>query len=235
MLGTVNPVELITRRAHEVGALVVVDASQAVPQFPVDLAALDADFVAFTRSQALRADRHRRALRTDRTLAQLPPFLGGAGDDRDRPDGGLDLTPARRTASSRHPTDRAGDRVGRGNRLPVAVGHGRGRRARAGDHRVTLWTPSKTVAGLRILGPDVPVDRGGAISFTLGDLHPHDIGQVSTPGRIAVRAVTTARAGTRPLRRGGIHRASFYLYTTPAEIDALIEGLEYVKRYFEVG
>ncbi len=91
-----------------------------------------------------------------------------------------------------------------------------------------------SVDGLRILGPAVPVDRGGAISFELGDIHPHDVTQVLDSRGIAVRG---GHHCARPAHaRFGVvasTRASFYLYTTPAEIDALVEGLEAVKAFFK--
>jgi cysteine desulfurase/selenocysteine lyase len=91
----------------------------------------------------------------------------------------------------------------------------------------------KTVPGLRVLGPDTMVERGGAISFELDDLHPHDIGQILDSRGVAVRG---GHHCARPAHaRFGVvasTRASFYLYTTPAEIDALIEGLHAVKHFF---
>jgi cysteine desulfurase/selenocysteine lyase len=91
----------------------------------------------------------------------------------------------------------------------------------------------ESVSGLRIIGPRTAVARGGAISFALADLHPHDVGQVLDELGIAVRvgqhcaAVTCARYGVPATTR-----ASFYLYTTTDEIDALVAGLEHVKRFF---
>ncbi|HZE65418.1 MAG TPA: cysteine desulfurase [Sporichthyaceae bacterium] len=235
MLGTVNPVELITRRAHEVGALVVIDASQAVPQFPVDLAALDADFVAFTGHKLCGPTGIGVLCGRTELLAQLPPFLGG-GEMIEivRMEGSTYAAPPHRFEAGTPPIVQA---IGLGAAIDYLSAVGMDAVA-AHEQAITAYALDalKTVAGLRILGPDVPVDRGGAISFTLGDLHPHDIGQVLDSRGIAVRG---GHHCARPAHaRFGVvasTRASFYLYTTPAEIDALIEGLEYVKRYFEVG
>jgi cysteine desulfurase / selenocysteine lyase len=94
----------------------------------------------------------------------------------------------------------------------------------------------KGIDGIRILGPDAPIDRGGAISFELADLHPHDVSQVLDSVGIAVRA---GHHCAKPAHaRFGITastRASFYLYTTPQEIDVLADGLEHVKKFFRVG
>jgi cysteine desulfurase/selenocysteine lyase len=90
-----------------------------------------------------------------------------------------------------------------------------------------------TVPGLKVLGPAEPVLRGGAISFTLGDIHPHDVSQLLDSRGIAVRG---GHHCARPLHeRFGIQsstRASFYLYTTHAEIDALVDGLNYTSAFF---
>jgi cysteine desulfurase / selenocysteine lyase len=94
----------------------------------------------------------------------------------------------------------------------------------------------KAIDGIRILGPDAPTDRGGAISFELADLHPHDVSQVLDSVGIAVRA---GHHCAKPAHaRFGVTastRASFYLYTTPQEIDVLADGLERVKKFFRVG
>jgi len=91
------------------------------------------------------------------------------------------------------------------------------------------------VSGLTILGPTEPVDRGGAVSFELAGVHPHDVSQVLDSLGIAVRA---GHHCARPAHaRFGVQsstRASFYLYSTMAEVDALIEGLEHTKRFFRV-
>ena len=122
MLGTVNPVADIVRRAKEVGALVVVDASQAVPQLPVDVAALGADFVAFTGHKMLGPTGIGVLWGRRELLDRLPPFLGGGVDDRDGPDGGLDLGRAAGEVRGRHAADRPGDRARRRGRLPARVG-----------------------------------------------------------------------------------------------------------------
>ena len=105
----------------------------------------------------------------------------------------------------------------------------------AHEHEITAYALDalSTVSGLRVLGPTEAVDRGGAISFTLADVHPHDVAQILDGDGVAVRA---GHHCGRPLhQRFGISastRASSYLYTTQAEIDALIVGVEKAKRFF---
>jgi cysteine desulfurase/selenocysteine lyase len=103
------------------------------------------------------------------------------------------------------------------------------------EHDITSYALDRlqAVDGLRIIGPSTALDRGAAISFALGDLHPHDVGQVLDELGIAVRV---GHHCARPVcQRFGVPattRASFYLYSTMAEVDALVDGLEHVKTFF---
>jgi cysteine desulfurase/selenocysteine lyase len=234
MLGTINPVAEITRRAHEVGALVVVDASQAVPQLPVDVAGLGADFVAFTGHKLCGPTGIGVLVGRPELLAALPPFLGG-GEMIEivRMEGSTYAPPPHRFEAGTPPIAQA---VGLGAAIDFLSGIGMDAVA-AHEQALTAHALEalRSVDGLRILGPDVPVERGGAISFEFRGLHPHDIGQVLDARGIAVRG---GHHCARPAHaRFGVvasTRASFYLYTTPGEIDALIDGLDAVKRYFKV-
>ncbi len=234
-LGTINPVAEITRRAHEVGALVVVDASQAVPQMPVDVTELGADFVAFTGHKLCGPTGIGVLVAKPELLNQLPPFLGG-GEMIEivRMEGSTYAQAPHRFEAGTPPIVQA---VGLGAAIDYLSAIGMDA-VRAHEHAITGYALERlqTVDGVRILGPTDNVDRGGAISFELGDLHPHDVGQVLDSHGIAVRG---GHHCARPVHaRFGVtasNRASFYLYTSPAEIDALIEGLDAVKAFFSRG
>ncbi|MGQ0625233.1 MAG: cysteine desulfurase [Sporichthyaceae bacterium] len=239
-LGTINPVADLTRRAHEVGALVVVDASQAVTQMPVDLSALGADFVAFTGHKLCGPTGIGVLWGGLDLLAQLPPFLGGGEMiETVRMQGSTYAPPPHRFEAGTPPIAQA---VGLGVALDYLSSIGMDAIA-AHEHAITGYALQalQTVPGVRILGPSDNVERGGAISFMLADpgrgddLHPHDVGQVLDSRGVAVRG---GHHCARPVHaRFGVTastRASFYLYTTPAEIDALIEGLHAVKSFFKV-
>jgi cysteine desulfurase/selenocysteine lyase len=232
ILGTLNPVADIASRAHRVGAIVVVDASQSVPQLPVDVQAIGADFVAFTGHKMLGPTGigvlwGKRAL-----LDELPPFLGG-GEMIET------VTMATSTyAGLPHKYEAGTPPIAEAVMLGSAVDYlaALGMPAIAAhEQRITAYALEqlKNVDGVRILGPDVAVDRGGAISFTFGDIHPHDVAQVLDSRGVAVRA---GHHCGRPIhQRFGVTastRASFYLYTTTTEIDSLIEGLDHTKRFF---
>ena len=234
MLGTVNPVAEIARRAHEVGAIVVVDAAQAVPQMPVDVVASGADFVAFTGHKVVGPTGigvlwGRRAV-----FEQLPPFLGGGEMI-------ATVTMERSTYAGIPHRYEAGtppivEAVGLGAAVDYLAAVGM-ENIRAHEETITAYA-LEGLAGLKgvtVLGPLNAEDRGGAISFEIDGIHPHDVSQLLDSRGIAVRA---GHHCAKPAhKRFGVQsstRASSYLYTTTAEIDALIEGLEYTKKYFRV-
>jgi cysteine desulfurase/selenocysteine lyase len=238
MLGTVNPVAEIARRAHEVGALVVVDAAQAVPQMPVDVGSMDADcrpdFLVFTGHKVTGPTGigvlwGRRAV-----LEQLPPFLGG---------GEMIATVSmeRSTYADIPHKFEAGtppivEAVGLGAAVDYLASLGM-QNVRAHEEAITRYALEglASVSGLTVLGPQDASLRGGAIAFEIDGIHPHDVSQVLDSRGIAVRA---GHHCAKPAhKRFGVQsstRMSSYLYTTPAEIDALVEGLEYTKKYFRV-
>ena len=235
VLGTVNPLSTIIAKAHAVGAVVVVDASQAVPQLPVDLAALGADFVAFTGHKMVGPTGIGILWGHRDLLSKLPPFIGG---------GSMIETVSMARSSFAEPPQRfeAGTPpIAQAVGLAAAVDYlsAAGMETVAAHERaVTAYALAgmSTVAGLRVIGPTEPIDRGAAISFELDGIHPHDVSQVLDSMGIAVRAGHhCAQPAHRRFGCQASTRASFYLYTTMSEIDALIEGLERTKRFFRVG
>ena len=237
VLGTVNPVRELAKMAHAVGATLVLDASQAVPQLPVDVASLGADLVAFTGHKMVGPTGIGVLWGRYDLLASLPPFLGG----------GEMIEMVRMTGSTYAPPPHRFE----AGTPPIAQAVGLATAARylgeigldqvaAHEREITAYALEGLlgVPGVRILGPTEPVDRGGAVAFTLrgadGDLiHPHDVSQLLDSRGIAVRG---GHHCARQLHdRFGIQastRASFYLYTTRAEIDALVDGLGYVQTFF---
>jgi cysteine desulfurase/selenocysteine lyase len=234
ILGTVNPIETIVKRAHEVGALVVLDASQSAPHLPLDVQALGADFVAFTGHKMLGPTGVGVLWGRRDLLEELPPFLGGGEMIQT-------VTMEKSTyAGLPHKYEAGTPPIAEVIALGTAVDYlnaiGMDKVA-AHEHAITDYALKRLqeVEGLRIIGPATNEDRGAAISFVLGDIHPHDVGQVLDEHGIAVRV---GHHCARPVCvRFGIPattRASFYLYSTPAEVDALVEGLDQVKQFFGV-
>jgi len=224
VLGTVNPVHDIARAAHAAGAVVLVDASQSVPHCPVDVKELGADFVAFTGHKMLGPTGIGALWGRRELLEEMPPFMGGGEMIREVKLSGSkwnDL-PWKFEAGT----------------MPIAEAIGLGAAVdyleRLGmdyvfAHDVELAGAAmerlRDVPGIRILGPP-PSRRGGVVSFTLGDIHPHDVATALDSRGVAVRA---GHHCAMPLHERfkipASVRASFHCYSLEEEIDALLEGL----------
>jgi cysteine desulfurase / selenocysteine lyase len=239
MLGTINPVAQIARRAHAVGAIVVVDASQAAPQLPISLSAMPVeerpDFLAFTGHKTVGPTGIGVLWGRRELLEQLPPFLGG-GEMIET------VTMACSTYAGVPHKFEAGtppivEAVGLGAALEY-LGHLGLDAIHRHEQAITRYALEglQTVPGLTVLGPLDAALRGGAISFELAGVHPHDVAQVLDSRGVAVRA---GHHCAKPAHaRFGVQsstRMSSYLYTTPVEIDALVEALEYTRSYFKLG
>jgi cysteine desulfurase/selenocysteine lyase len=234
VLGTINPVAEIIRRAHAVGTVVLVDGSQAVPQIPVDLRELDADFYAWTGHKVygptgIGVLHGRRSL-----LEAMPPFLvGGHMIKRvgDQASTWTDL-PWKFEAG----TSQIAEAIGLGAAIDWVDGLGI---ARIREHEEALVGEAlerlSTVPGLTIHGPAAAADRGALISFALDGAHPHDVGEILGREGVCIRA---GHHCTQPLmRRLGVSattRASFAVHSTGEDLDRLIAGLQTVRRVMQL-
>jgi cysteine desulfurase/selenocysteine lyase len=232
ILGTINPVDVIVRRAREVGALVMLDASQSVPHMTVDVQALGVDFLACTGHKMCGPTGIGVLWGRFALLAELPPFLGGGEMIEEVAlTGSTYAEPPHRFEAGTPPIAQA---VALGSAVDYLTDLGMDAIA-AHEHLLAAYMLDvlPRIDGLRVIGPTDTAERGGIVSFTLGDIHPHDVGQVLDELGIAVRVghhcarPTCVRFGVPATTR-----ASVYLYTTKSEIDALAEGLEQVHRYF---
>jgi cysteine desulfurase/selenocysteine lyase len=231
VLGTINPVKEMTQAAHAVGARVLLDGAQSVPHFAVDVQQLDIDFMAFSAHKMLGPTGIGVLWGRREILNAMPPFLGGG--DMIREVHLRSFKPNELPWKFEAGTPSIAEAVGFG--AAVAYLEALGMDAvHEYEQGITAYAMARMseIEGLRILGPSSDL-RGGLVAFTLGDIHPHDIaGALDTMG-IAVRA---GHHCAMPLHeRLGIPasaRASFYVYTTKAEIDALVAGLEQVVKYF---
>jgi cysteine desulfurase / selenocysteine lyase len=230
--GVIPPVADIAALAHDAGALVLVDGAQSVPHHPVDVAALDADFLAFSGHKMLgplglgvlygKRDR----------LDALPPFLtGGSMIEVVRMEETTFLPPPARFEPGVPPAPLAAGLAAAIDYLSAlgldnVAAHEESLTAHALD---TL----REINGVRVLGPDTTKDRGGAVAFDVEGVHPHDVGQVLDELGIAVR---TGHHCAWPLHRAlGLQastRATFYVYNTHAEVDAMADGIRYAQRFF---
>ena len=230
--GTIPPVTDIARAAHEKGALVLVDAAQSVPHQPVDVAALGADFLVFSSHKMLGPYGIGVLFGRAELLAELPPFLtGGSMIEVVRMEGSTFLPPPQRFEPG---VPAVAEAAGLAAAVDYLSALGMGNVA-AHEESLTAHALDalRELPGVRILGPDSTKDRGGAVAFEVAGVHPHDVGQVLDELGIAVR---TGHHCAWPLHRKlGVQastRATFYVYNTHAEVDALADGIRYAQRFF---
>lgn len=231
VLGTLPPVKEMIAKAHAIGALVLLDAAQSVPHLPVDVRALDCDFLAFSGHKMLGPTGIGVLWGRRDLLEAMPPFLGGGEMIREVKMTGstwADL-PQKFEAGTQSIIESVG--LGAAVAYLSALGMDN---VRAHEHALTQYALERlaSVPGLRIFGPGADT-RGGVISFTLGDIHAHDLATVLDRDGIAIRA---GHHCAQPLmdryRVPATARASFYVYTTSSEIDALAEALEKAQSIF---
>jgi cysteine desulfurase/selenocysteine lyase len=234
LLGTVNPVDVLVRRAREVGALVLLDAAQSVPHMPVDVTTLDVDYLVFTGHKMLGPSGVGVLWGRRELLDAMPPFLGGGSMIEVVSMAGSTYAKAPERFEAGTPVISQAVGLAAACDYLTAVGL-----PEVALHEATLTARMleglRTVSGLRVIGPDSLESRGSAVSFVVDGVHPHDVGQSLDDLGIAVRVGHHCAAPV--CTRYGVPataRASSYLYNTPGEIDALVEGLEQVKAFWGV-
>ena len=234
VLGTINPVEILVAAAQKVGALTVLDACQSVPHMPVDVTALGVDFAAFSGHKMFGPSGVGVLYGRYDLLAAMPPFLtGGSMIEQVFIDHATYAAPPARFEAGVPMTSQA---VGLGAAVDYLGDVGM---KAVAEHEAALtgYALQQLSAnpGLRIIGPGSTVDRGGAVSFVVDGVHAHDVGQILDDAGVQVRV---GHHCAWPLhRRFGIAatvRASFALYNTPAEVDALVAAVADAQRFFGV-
>ena len=232
-LGTINPVREMVDMAHAAGALVLIDGAQAVPHVPVDVQALGADFYAFSGHKMLGPMGSGALWARRELLEAMPPFLSGGEMIRE--------VHLRRSDFNDIPwkfeagTPAVGDAIGLGVAAEYLMEIGMDR-VRAHERELVTYALDmlpREVPGIELYGPLDPAVRGGVIPFNLPGIHPHDVAQILDRFGIAVRA---GHHCTMPLHErldlAATARASFSVYSTRADIDALVAGLVQVQRVF---
>jgi cysteine desulfurase/selenocysteine lyase len=234
VLGTINPVASVVRRAHDAGAVVLIDGAQAVPQLPVDLQAIDADFYAWTGHKAygptgIGVLHGRREL-----LEAMPPFIGGGHMIR--------TVAANESTWTDLPwkfeagTSQIAEAIGLGAAVDWIDALGMDQ-IRAHERSVVEYALSALaeVPGVTVDGPADAADRGALVSFVLEGVHPHDVGEILGREGVCIRA---GHHCAQPLmRRLGVSattRASFSVHSSTGDVDRLIEGLASVARVMQL-
>lgn len=231
VLGTINPAQELTRRAHAAGAVVLVDGAQSVPHLPVDVQALDADFVAFSAHKMCGPTGIGVLYGRQSLLEAMPPFLGG-GDMIKR-------VQLRGFTANDLPykfeagTPAIAEAIGFGAAVAFLQACGMAA-VHAHEQALAAYALERLeeIPGVRVLGPAAE-HRGGVVSFSLESAHPHDVAQLLDRRGIAVRA---GHHCAMPIHEKyglpATTRASFYLYNTTDEVDRLVEGIYAVREIF---
>lgn len=232
VLGTINPLEAIVKRAHEVGAVVVLDACQSVPHMSVNVAELDVDFLAFSGHKAVGPTGVGVLWGKADLLDELPPFLTGGSMIENVTMTTATWAPVPQKFEAGVPNMAQAVGLGAACKYLTELGMDAVR-----EHEIALTgyalEKMSSIEGIRIVGPLENVARGATVSFTLADIHPHDIGQYVDSQGVAVR---TGHHCAWPLARAmnvpATTRASFYLYNDEHDVDALVEALLGAQKYF---
>lgn len=232
VLGTINPLDQITKKAREVGALFVLDACQSVPHYRVDVKTLNVDFLAFSGHKMLGPTGVGILWGKKELLDEMPPFLtGGSMIETVTMESATYLDAPKRFEAG---VPNMAQAVGLGaavdylNKVGLDAIHA---------HEVALTQKAleglQTIQGLSVIGPKDLEMRGGVVSFAVEGIHPHDLGQALDQYGIAVR---TGHHCAWPLMRRfktvATTRASFYLYNGFDDISALVDGVERARKYF---
>jgi cysteine desulfurase/selenocysteine lyase len=234
VLGTLNPIDRLAAAAHATGAKICVDAAQWVPHLPTDVTAWDADFVGFTGHKLLGPSGIGVLWTREEILETMPAFLGGGAMIRDvRLDGWTpNAIPWRFEAGTPPITEAIG--------LAAAIDY----LTELGMENVREHEVALTGYALRTLterfgdditihGPSEPAQRGGVLSMSFRDIHPHDLSQILDERGVCVRAGHhCAKPLMRRLGVGATARASLYLYNDEADVDALGDALEATSSFF---
>jgi cysteine desulfurase/selenocysteine lyase len=232
VLGTINPVAEIAEIGHAVGALVLVDGAQSAPHMPIDVNALGCDFFAFSAHKMLGPTGVGVLWAREGLLESMEPFLGGGEM--------ISLVKPEISTWAEMPhkfeagTPNIADVIAFGAALDYLANLGM-QNVREHEKRITAYAMDalQSVDGLTIHGPDNVEKRGGAVSFSLRDVHPHDVSTIVDAHGVAIRA--GHHCAQLLMRRLGVpatNRASFYIYNTESEVDVLVDALNHANRLF---
>ena len=230
VLGTVNPLEAIVARAHEVGAVVVLDACQSVPHMPIDVKKLGVDFLVFSGHKALGPTGV--GVLWSNQLDDLPPFLFGGSMIENVTMESATWSPAPKRFEAGVPNMAQAVGLGAAVDYLNAIGMDK-----VFEHEMQLTKyfleELQKVPTLKIVGPLDIENRGSSISFTVGEIHPHDLGQYLDSQGIAVRTGHhCAWPLTRKLGVPATTRASLYLYNEESDCDLLVKAIVDAQKYF---
>lgn len=231
VLGTINPVREIIQMAHQNGVRVLIDGAQSAAHLPVNVMEMDADFFVFSAHKMCGPTGIGALYGKMDALREMTPFLGGG--DMIRKVDWQSFEPNEIPHSFEAGTPAIAEAIGFGAAIDYLKAVGMPA-IQLHDRELAGYAMSRLaeIPGLRILGPQKE-KRGGLVAFSMEGIHPHDIAQILDSRGIAVRAGHhCAMPLHTKLGLAATTRASFYLYNRPEEVDALIEGLQFVRKLF---
>jgi cysteine desulfurase/selenocysteine lyase len=232
VLGTINPIRQIAEIAHRHGALMLADGAQSVPHLPVDVKELDCDFLAFSSHKMMGPTGvgvlwGRRAI-----LGAMRPFLGGGEM--------IEIVERHHTTYNELPwkyeagTPNIADVIAFGAAIDYLSALGMDR-VRAHEIELTGYALEQVgkIPGVTIYGPKTAEERGGVVAFTVDGVHPHDLGQIVDYDGVAIRAGQhCCQVLSQSIGVPATARASFYVYNTPEEVDALVAAVGAARDIF---
>ena len=233
MLGTINPVRQLTEMAHAAGALVLIDGAQAVPHVPVDVQEIGADFYVFSGHKMLGPTGSGALWARRELLEAMPPFMAGGDMIREVHLRRSDWNDIPYKFEAGTPDIAAAIGMGAAAEYLMNIGLDAVQAHERELTRYAMETLRREIPSIELYGPEAD-ERGGIVAFNLPGIHPHDVAQILDRSGICVRA---GHHCTMPLHErfdlAATARASFDVYTIPAEIDALAAGLREVVGIFE--
>jgi cysteine desulfurase/selenocysteine lyase len=232
VFGTINPVREVAKIAHHRGALMMVDGAQSVPHMPVDVKDLDCDFLAFSSHKMLGPTGVGVLWGRREILTSMRPFLGGGEmiEIVGREETTYNVLPWKFEAG----TPNIADVIAFGAAIDYLSTLGM-ERVRAHEIELTTYALDQIggIPGVTIYGPKDAALRGGVVAFTVDDIHPHDLGQIVDYDGVAIRAGQhCCQVLSQSLGVPATARASFYVYNTPEDVDALVAAVEAARAIF---
>jgi len=234
VLGTIVPVNDMIKMSHEKGIPVLIDAAQSVPHMPVDVQKMDCDFMAFSAHKMLGPTGVGILYVKKEILEKMPPFIGGGDMIKEvhKYETRYNDLPYKFEGGTPNIADVIGFAAAIDYLNKLGMDKVREHEVELTEYALDIITKVK---GVTLYGPRNTEDRGGVISFNIGDIHPHDLATIMNDHGVAIRSGHhCAQVLMERLDVAATSRASFYIYNTKEEIDIFVSALEEARRIFKI-
>ncbi len=234
VLGTIVPVNDMIKMSHEKGIPVLIDAAQSVPHMPVDVQKMDCDFMAFSAHKMLGPTGVGILYVKKEILEKMPPFIGGGDMIKEvhKYETRYNDLPYKFEGGTPNIADVIGFSAAIDYLNKLGMDKVREHEVELTEYALDIITKVK---GVTLYGPRNTKDRGGVISFNIGDIHPHDLATIMNDHGVAIRSGHhCAQVLMERLDVAATSRASFYIYNTKEEIDIFVSALGEARRLFKI-